>query len=90
MTTNVRATEINLKWAIDFGLQTSQNDLLASFMQTLIMSEGDHWVHEQIVFVAHALQEGVEGKPVQVAEHSVRKFASKELKKAEYIAALDD
>jgi hypothetical protein len=34
----------NLRLAIDYGLQQSQSDLLASFMQTLVMSEGDRWV----------------------------------------------
>lgn len=34
----------NLKLAIDYGLQQSQSDLLASFLQTLIMSEGDKFV----------------------------------------------
>jgi hypothetical protein len=34
----------NLKLAIDYGLQKNQSDLLASFLQTLIMSEGEKWV----------------------------------------------
>ncbi|KAI0303224.1 hypothetical protein BC826DRAFT_1089604 [Russula brevipes] len=44
----------SLKVAIDYGLQSSQSDLLASFMQTLVMSEGDVWIQEQRV-ATHAL-----------------------------------
>jgi hypothetical protein len=80
----------NLKIAIDFGLQSSQSDLIASFMQTLIMSEGDQWVIEQVQAIAFALREGTDGKPVKTAEHAVRRFATKELGKTNHILALED
>jgi hypothetical protein len=35
------ASGINLKLAIDEGLDRQQNGLIASFMQTLVMSEGE-------------------------------------------------
>ena len=79
-----------MKLAIDYGLQRSQSDLIASFMQTLIMSEGERWVTDQTHNVALALRAGTEGKPVHTAETIVRKFTTRELGKAELIASLED
>ena len=59
-------------------------------MQTLIMSEGDKWVHSQVLDVARALNSGSEGKPVEAAGAAVRRFATKELGKADLIASLED
>ena len=81
---------VNLKLAINEGLAKSQSELIASFMQTLIMSEGDRWVFSQVSEVARALNSGNEGKPVQVAGAAVRRFATKELGKADLIASLED
>ncbi|THH12385.1 hypothetical protein EW145_g42 [Phellinidium pouzarii] len=86
----LKALRTNLKLAIDYGLQSAHTDLIASFMQTLIMSEGDKWVAGQIQNVAFALRAGTAGKPVHMAETAVRSFATKELGKAELIAALED
>jgi hypothetical protein len=80
----------NLKLAIDFGLQTHQSDLIASFLQTLIMSEGDKWVSQQAATIAGLLREGNEAKPVSNAHSTVRRFATKQLGKADAIAALED
>ena len=79
-----------MKLAIDFGLAKSQVDLTASFMQTLIMSEGDKWVWEQVTSVSRALKVASSSKPVQEAEAAVRRFATKELGKADLIASLED
>ena len=81
---------MNLKIAIDYGLQKSQKDLMASFLQTLIMSEGDSWIALQTADVAIALRMGTEGKPVHNAESAVRSFATKNLGKADLIASLED
>ncbi|KZT37665.1 hypothetical protein SISSUDRAFT_987463 [Sistotremastrum suecicum HHB10207 ss-3] len=86
----LKALRTNLKLAIDYGLQRSQSDLIPSFLQTLIMSEGDRWVTSATASIALALRAGTEGKPVAAAESLVRKFATKELGKADGIAALDD
>jgi len=86
----LRALRTNLKLAIDFGLAKSQVDLTASFMQTLIMSEGDKWVLEHSIAVARMLSSDYSGKPVQEAEAAVRHFATRELGKAELIASLED
>lgn len=90
-TTLTKTAGTNLKLAIDYGLQSSQSDLLASFLQTLIMSEGDKWVRMQISAVELALSSiPEEGKPVETAETAVRAFATRELGKAATIAALED
>ncbi|KAL0570756.1 hypothetical protein V5O48_011199 [Marasmius crinis-equi] len=88
--TLLKALRTNLKLAIDFGLSKSQSDLTASFMQTLIMSEGDKWVANRISDIMLALRAGTAGEPVQAAETAVRKFATRELGKAELIATLED
>lgn len=80
----------NLKLAIDFGLQRQQSDLIASFMQTLIMSEGEKWVRDQTVAISIALRSGTEGKPVTTAESAIKKFATRELGRARYISGLED
>ncbi|GAW07654.1 hypothetical protein LENED_009662 [Lentinula edodes] len=59
-------------------------------MQTLIMSEGDKWIHAQTSNVVIALRAGTAGEPVKTADAAVRKFATKELGKAELIASLED
>lgn len=77
--------------AIDYGLQTSQSDLIASYLQTLIMSEGDKFIFKSIASVSLAMRvEGKEGKPVETAGRAVKVFTTRELSKADGIAALDD
>lgn len=84
------STGTNLKLAIDYGLVKSQSDLTASFLQTLIMSEGDKWVWNQVSTVSLALRSGTAGQPVKAADSAVRRFATRELGKAEFIASLED
>ncbi|KAH0840025.1 hypothetical protein J3R83DRAFT_988 [Lanmaoa asiatica] len=86
----LKALRTNLKLAIDYGLHKSQSDLIASFLQTLVMSEGDKWVRAQVSTVSLALRSGTVGKPVRTASAAVRKFATKELSKADAIATLED
>ncbi|OSC99129.1 hypothetical protein PYCCODRAFT_1470405 [Trametes coccinea BRFM310] len=86
----LKMLRINLKIAIDFGLQKQQKDLMASFLQTLIMSEGDSWIALQTADIAVALRQGTAGKPVHTAEAAVRSFATKSLGKADLIASLED
>lgn len=86
----LKALRTNLKLGIDYGLYKSQSDLVASFMQTLVMSEGEKWIRAQVSSVSLALRSGNAGKPISTAEAAVRKFATKELSKADAIAALED
>ena len=80
----------SLKVAIDYGLQSSQSDLLASFLQTLVMSEGDTWIREQVKFVGAALRRGPSARPVEVARSSINRVATRALGKAPLIADLED
>ncbi|KAI0733374.1 hypothetical protein C8Q72DRAFT_636905 [Fomitopsis betulina] len=86
----LRELRMNLRQAIDMGLQLQQSELIASFLQTLVMSEGERWVREETVSIAAALRLGAEGKPVQTAEDAVRGFATKELGKAGMITTYED
>ena len=79
-----------MKLAIDCGLQRSQSELIASFMQTLVMSEGDKWVLSESQEISLSLRAGTDGRPVQTAEAAVRKFTTRQLRKADLIAALED
>ena len=54
------------------------------------MSEGDKWVHTSVASVALALRAGNEARPVNTASSAVRRFATRELNRADSIAALDD
>jgi len=47
-------------------------------------------VYSQASTISRALNTGTEGKPVRVAGEAVRKFATKELGKADLIASLED
>jgi hypothetical protein len=80
----------SLKVAIDYGLQSSQSDLLASFLQTLVMSEGDSWIQEQVKLVGTALKQGPSACPVEVARTSVKRVATHALGKAPLIADIED
>ncbi|KAG9034687.1 hypothetical protein FRB95_012872 [Tulasnella sp. JGI-2019a] len=87
----LKALRTNLKLAINNSLLRDRSDLIASFLQTLIMSEGDRWLSNQVSQVSLALRAGPrEGKPVMTAGEAVRGFATRELGKAKAIAALDD
>lgn len=86
----IAASGGSLKVAIDYGLQSSQSDLLASFFQTLVMSEGDAWIQEQVRLVRTALRQGPSARPVEVARTSVKRVATHALGKAPLIADLED
>ena len=83
-----------MKLAIDSSLVVPhQSDLIASFLQTLVMSESERWLISQIQQVSLALRVHAEeeGKPVATAEEAVMKFATRELGKSKgLIAAVDD
>lgn len=54
------------------------------------MSEGDKWIHASVASVALALRAGNEAEPVNTASSAVRRFATRELNRADSIAALED
>lgn len=72
--------EQQLKLAIDNALlPTGQGHLLSSYLQVLIMSEGDSWIHKTAHDLGLLLRDP-EGKPVAEAEALVRRFATRELR----------
>ncbi|KAM0752831.1 hypothetical protein T439DRAFT_323439 [Meredithblackwellia eburnea MCA 4105] len=79
----LRAIRANLKVAISYGIQSSQTDLISSYLQVIVMSEGDRFIHESTNKVALALRAGAVGKPVASAGKVIDKWVSKELKEKE-------
>ncbi|KAI5481734.1 hypothetical protein MNV49_000011 [Pseudohyphozyma bogoriensis] len=82
----LRAIRANLKLAISYGIASSQTDLLASYLQVIIMSEGDKLIAESAQKVALALRTGPQGRPVGAARELLEKWVSKELKEQEVAA----
>jgi hypothetical protein len=70
-----------LKLAIDNALLPSASapHLLSSYLQVLIMSEGDVFLHRTITDLVLLLRDP-SSKPVEVAEQTVRRFCTKELR----------
>ncbi|KAI5893770.1 uncharacterized protein SCHCODRAFT_02622721 [Schizophyllum commune H4-8] len=64
----LKALRTNLKLAIDHDLARDRSDLAASFMQVLVMSEGERWVAAQAEAVGRELRVAVdrsgEGRPL--------------------------
>ncbi|TRM67992.1 hypothetical protein BD626DRAFT_424541 [Schizophyllum amplum] len=80
----LKALRTNLKLAIDHDLAAERSDLAASFMQVLVMSEGERWVSAQAEAVGRELRVGVD------RSGEGRRFATRELGRAELIASLED
>ncbi|KAE8267167.1 hypothetical protein A4X09_0g5182 [Tilletia walkeri] len=87
----LRKLKTNLKLAIDHSLFKDQNNLLASYMQVLIMSEGIGWVKDSTDSVQRALEThirgvgtggegGVSANPVSVATDCVLQFITVNLR----------
>ncbi|KAK4054538.1 hypothetical protein OIV83_001032 [Microbotryomycetes sp. JL201] len=79
----LRSIRANLRIAITHGLATSDTSLLSSFLQTIIMSEGDRWIQSASHTVALALRRGPQGRPVHTATSLVNKWVGRELKQQE-------
>merc|ERR1712093_255152 len=90
----IRAVRANLKLAINESLTSNQTELISSYLQIIIMSEGEKWILEQTQNVALALRlPGKEGKPVQTAMNAVKNFATRELRtleKGNAVASVED
>ncbi|PWN50529.1 hypothetical protein IE53DRAFT_362308 [Violaceomyces palustris] len=57
--TRLRKIRVNLKLAIDHSISTDQTRLLASYLQTLVMSEGSHFIRSSTEAVQHAIRTSV-------------------------------
>ena len=90
MSIHRRLIRINLKLAINFGLDNRLTDLLASYFQLIIMIEGDKWIKDSSHLVALALRSGPVGLPVATATTIVEKWIGREIKKATQVAAVQE
>lgn len=61
---------------------SSSSSLLSSYLQVLIMSEGDSFLHKAIYDISLLLRDP-ESKPVTAAEDLIRRFCTKELRGVE-------
>lgn len=90
--TLLNKTRSNLKIAINESLHTNQTDLISSYLQVILMTEGDHWLRNQTQLLSLALRQGKKGggKPVKTAGEAVRRFATNELKSVDKLAAVEE
>ncbi|CAD6891545.1 unnamed protein product [Tilletia controversa] len=97
----LRKLKTNLKLAIDNSLFKDQNNLLASYMQVLIMSEGVGWVRDSTDSVQRALETHIRGvgegqggtpaNPASVATDCVLQFITVNLRaKKEKASSVND
>ncbi|KAK8850367.1 hypothetical protein IAR55_004285 [Kwoniella newhampshirensis] len=75
----LKALRANLKLAIDHSLHSSSPHLLSSYLQVLIMSEGDSFLHRAVYELTLLLRDP-HSRPVLEAETMVRRFCTKELR----------
>ncbi|CDZ98033.1 hypothetical protein [Phaffia rhodozyma] len=86
----IKTLRINLKAAIDFGLQSHQTNLISSYLQVLIMSEGEKFLSKSMSDISLALRAGPPERPVELAGEMVRKFATKDLRGVDGLSAVED
>ncbi|PWZ02574.1 hypothetical protein BCV70DRAFT_209186 [Testicularia cyperi] len=86
----LRKIRVNLKLAIDHSLFQEQNNLLASYLQVLVMSEGSPFLLNAVETIQHCLTSKL-GDPVTQARSQVLQFVTDSLKhKHDRIAAVKD
>ncbi|GAA5945555.1 hypothetical protein JCM1841_003643, partial [Sporobolomyces salmonicolor] len=84
----LRALRANLKIAITAGLDAGETSLLASFLQVIVMTEGDRWLVASAHTLSLALRTGRAANPVQTAQGIMLKWVSRELQ-ARQVAAVE-
>ncbi|SCV71867.1 BQ2448_4561 [Microbotryum intermedium] len=82
----LRGIRVNLKLAITQGLISEDTSLLASFLQVIVMSEGEKWLQKAGHDVALACRAGPPGRPVSAATTLIDKWVSRELQKTQIAA----
>ncbi|GAA94111.1 uncharacterized protein L969DRAFT_86216 [Mixia osmundae IAM 14324] len=76
----LKAVRANLKLAINYSLAVNQTDLISSYLQCIVMSEGDHFLRDTANAVALALRAGKQGRPVAMARRAIQAFATAEFR----------
>ena len=79
----IRAVRANLKLAINESITSNQTELISSYLQIIIMSEGEKWIRDQTQNVSLAIRAGKSARPVDTARNAVRNFATRELRQLE-------
>ncbi|SGY23237.1 BQ5605_C019g08918 [Microbotryum silenes-dioicae] len=82
----LRGIRGNLKLAITQGLISEHTSLLASFLQVIVMSEGEKWLQKAGHEVALACRAGPPGRAVAAATTLIDKWVSRELQKTQIAA----
>lgn len=72
-----------MKLAINESISTNQTELISSYLQIIIMSEGEKWIKDQTQNVSLALRAGKSARPVNTARKAVTNFATRELRQLE-------
>ncbi|WVO17558.1 hypothetical protein L204_105253 [Cryptococcus depauperatus] len=75
----LKALRTNLKLAIDHSLHSTSPQLLSSYLQVLIMSEGDSFLHKATYDLSLQLRDPA-SRPVSAAKEMVRRFCTRELR----------
>ena len=100
----LRKVRSNLKLAMDQSLFKDDTSLVASYLQVLVMSEGNAWLEHAIKTVRYELKTwltgpqrhgGIEAQPLSVAHESIENFLTTHMRirrKKEHVvvAAVDD
>ncbi|GAA5894617.1 hypothetical protein JCM5296_002907 [Sporobolomyces johnsonii] len=84
----LRSLRANLKIAITSGLDSGDTSLLASFLQVIVMTEGDRWLVASSHTLSLAFRTGPAAHPVETAKGIMHKWVSRELK-ARQVAAVE-
>ncbi|GAA5925525.1 uncharacterized protein JCM15063_005049 [Sporobolomyces koalae] len=82
----LRSLRASLKIAITTSLASTDTSLIASFLQTVVMSEGSRWLLSSTQTLSLAFRTGPSSKPIASAESIMSKWCSRELKEAQVSA----
>lgn len=64
--------------------------VISSYLQVLVMSEGDQFIFKSMADVCVALRTGPPAQPAELAGEKVRAFATRDLKGCAELAAVED
>ncbi|GAA5822165.1 hypothetical protein JCM10212_002975 [Sporobolomyces blumeae] len=85
----LRALRSSLKIAITASITGNDTSLIASFLQTIVMSEGNRWLVSSAQTLSLAFRSGPAAKPVSTAVSIMTKWVSRELQ-AQQVAAVGE
>lgn len=86
----LRSVRSNLRVAIQFGIQNQCTNLLASYLQVIVMSEGQTWIEQCATSIGQTLVTSGARRALQVAADGVAQFVRHELSEETTNGALQD